>query len=450
MRPGPTEIRRDRRTSVPSAEGHHLLAQVEGGPRAIIGAAITTFFVAPAWQERLSGSRACGEVVDNDGDPAQSARESYRGGMGLGWERSPSGWRWLVVGGAVAVLVVLPGLVAAVPARDRPVAATELLARVLGSDGVPYQGYAEARAGLGLPDVPRAGRVVALLGETTRMRAFVAGPEVWRVDELTPIGERDLYHTRWGTWLWDSGERRAVATTGEAAVRFARPADLLPPELGRRVAAAAGNGEVTRLGARRVAGVHALGLRVTPGSPGTTVARADLWADPASGLPVRVELTARGQDEPIVTSAFLDLRLGAPGADVVRFAVPDDADVQHDQAPDLARTIDRFSPFVLPDLLAGRARRTQVASAASTYGRGFELVAVLAFPARFSPRTRDFLAKVPARAGPWGEASVIATPLLNGMVFERDGVGYALAGTVTQPVLDRVAADLAGRGVVLR
>ncbi len=89
-------------------------------------------------------------------------------------------------------------------------------------------------------------------------------------------------------------------------------------------------------------------------------------------------------------------------------------------------------------------------SAASTYGRGFELVAVLAFPARFSPRTRAFLDKVPTRDGPWGRASVIATPLLNGMVFERDGVAYALAGTVTQPVLDRVAADLARDGVAGR
>ena len=128
------------------------------------------------------------------GDPAESAGGSYRGGMRLGWERSPSGWRWLILGAAAAVLVALPGLVAAVPARDRAVAAEELLARVLGSDRVAYQGYAEARAGLALPDVPRAGRVVALLGETTRMRAFVAGPEAWRVDELTPIGERDLYH----------------------------------------------------------------------------------------------------------------------------------------------------------------------------------------------------------------------------------------------------------------
>jgi hypothetical protein len=241
-----------------------------------------------------------------------------------------------------------------------------------------------------------------------------------------------------------------VATRGEAAVRFARPADLLPPELGRRVAAAAGAGEVTRLGARRVAGVHALGLRIVPRSAGTTVARADLWADPASGLPVRVELTAKGQREPIVTTAFLDLDLGPPDPATVRFAVPGDADVHREEAPDLARAIHRYSPFVLPDRLDGRPARTEVASAASTYGQGFELVAVVAFPARFSPRTRSFLERVPTRRGAWGEASVIATPLLNGMIFERQGVAYALAGTVTQPVLDRVAADLARDGVALR
>jgi hypothetical protein len=180
------------------------------------------------------------------------------------------------------------------------------------------------------------------------------------------------------------------------------------------------------------------------------VARADLWADPASGLPLRVELTPRGRLDPIVTSAFLDLELGPPDPASVRFAVPADADVQHNQAPDLARAIDRFSPFVLPDRLDGRARRTEVASAASTYGRGFELVAVVAFPAQFSSRTRDFLERAPTRAGAWGEASVIATPLLNGMIFERQGVAYALAGTVTQQVLDQVAADLAQARVTPR
>jgi outer membrane lipoprotein-sorting protein len=355
-----------------------------------------------------------------------------------------------VVGGVVAGLVALPGLVGAVPGRDRPVAAAGLLARVLGSERVAYQGYAESRAGLGLPDVPRAGRVVALLGERTRMRAFVAGPHSWRVDELTPIGERDLYADGSTTLAWDSAERQVTVTDGEAAVRFARPADLLPSELGRRVAAAAEAGEATRLGARRVAGVQALGLRIVPRSDGTTLARADLWADPATGLPVRVELTAKGQDGPIVTASFLDLRLGAPDPGHVRFDLPADAEVQRDQAPDLARAIDRFSPFVLPDLLAGQPRRTRVAGAAATYGQGFDLVAVLAFPAGFSPRTRAFLDEVPIRKGPWGNASVIATPLLNGMIFERDGVAYALAGTVTQPVLDRVASELTHHGVASR
>jgi hypothetical protein len=366
------------------------------------------------------------------------------------WEWAPAGWRWLVVGLAVVTLVGLPVVVGAVPVADRRVTAEELLARVQGSAGVAYQGYAESRAGLGLPDVPRAGRVVALLGETTRMRAFVAGPDVWRVDELTPIGERDLYHQVWGTWWWDSGERRAVITTGEAAVRFARPADLLPPELGRRVAAAVAPGEVRRIGPRRVAGVDALGLRITPRSPDTTLARADLWVEPQSGLPVAVELTAKGAGEPIVTTAFLDLRRRPPRAGDLRFTLPADADIQIDGAPDIARAIDRFSPFVLPDVLAGQPRRTRVGGAAATYGRGFELVAVLAFPARFSPRTRDFLDKVPTRSGPWGVASVVATPLLNGMVFEHGEVAYALAGTVPQPALERVAARLARDGVAVR
>jgi len=369
--------------------------------------------------------------------------------MLFGWEPARRGWRWLVVGVGVVLLVALPVVVRALPVSDSSVPAVELLNRVKASAAVPYQGYVEGRGGIGLPDVPRAGRVVALLGETTRMRAYVAGPERWRVDELTAIGERDLYREPWGTWLWDSGERRAVATVGEAAVRFARPADLLPPELGRRVAAAAEPSEASRLPARRVAGVEAVGLRITPRSPDTTVARADLWADPRSGLPVRVELTARGASAPIVTTAFLDLRLRAPEPGLLGFAAPDDAEVQTDATPDVARAID-FSPFVLPDSLAGQPRRTRVARAASTYGRGFGLVAVLAFPARFSPRTRDFLDKVPAKAGPWGVASVVATPLLNGMVFERGEVAYALAGTVPQPVLERVATELARDGVGLR
>src|SRR6266487_3268102 len=85
-------------------------------------------------------------------------------------------WRWVVLLAAVAVLAALPALAGALPVPGRGVPAATLLARVQASAPVPYQGYAESRAGLGLPDVPNASGVVALLGETTRMRAWVASP----------------------------------------------------------------------------------------------------------------------------------------------------------------------------------------------------------------------------------------------------------------------------------
>ena len=360
------------------------------------------------------------------------------------WARS---WRWLVLVGAVALLAALPALVAAMPVSAPALGAAELLAKVRGSTATPYQGYAESRASLGLPDLPVVGRQTALLGTTTRIRAWVASPTLWRVDELTAIGERDLYHDESGTMEWDSGSRRVERTFGDPIVRFARPADLLPPELGRRLAAAATSEEVRPLPARRVAGMEALGLRITPRSPTTTVSRVDLWADPSSGLPVRVELTARGGGGPIIVTGFLDLRRQAPDASTVRFQVPPDAEVNIDEAPDLARAVDRFSPFVLPDSLGGSPRRTEVASAASTYGQAYDLVAVLAFPARIGQRTRDFLEAVPSKQGPWGRASEIATPLLNAMVFERDEAVFALSGTVGFHTLEGIAAQLARQGV---
>jgi hypothetical protein len=363
--------------------------------------------------------------------------------------RRARSWRWLVLVGAVALLASLPALVAAMPVPASPVGAAELLAKVSGSTGVPYRGYAESRASLGLPDLPVVGRQTALLGTITRIRAWVASPTVWRVDELTAIGERDLYHDESGTLEWDSGSSRVERTVGDPVVRFARAADLLPPELGRRLAAAASVGEVRSLPPRRVAGVEALGLRITPRSPTTTVSRVDLWADPSSGLPVRVELSARGSGGPIIVTSFLDLRREAPAAATVRFQVPPGARVDFEDAPDLAGAVDRFSPFVLPDSLGGAPRRTKVASAASTYGQGYDLVAALALPAR-GRRTRDFLAAMPSKQGPWGNASEIATPLLNTMVFERDGAMVALSGTVGFDTLEGIATQLARQGVGVR
>ncbi len=53
--------------------------------------------------------------------------------------------------------------------------------------------------------------------------------------------------------------------------------------------------ELSRLPARRVAGRSAAGLRLVPADPASTIARVDVWADEASGLPLRVEVY--GEDD---------------------------------------------------------------------------------------------------------------------------------------------------------
>jgi hypothetical protein len=149
-----------------------------------------------------------------------------------------------------------------------------------------------------------------------------------------------------------------------------------------------------------------------------------------------------------LTASFLELEQVPPPPELVEFTVPRGADVHSTSAPDFARAVDHFSPFVLPDALAGAHRRMEVGGAAATYGEGFSVVAVLALPERFSPD--DELTGLPPRAGPWGNALAVSTPLLNGMLFESNGVAYVLGGSVEMTVLERFATRLASGELEVR
>jgi len=353
--------------------------------------------------------------------------------------------RWLAVAASTMVLALVPGVVGLIPARNSDVGASILLRRVVESERVAYSALAVSGAGLKLPDVRGAGRLAALFGETTRMRVWYRSPLSWRVDEIHPLGERDIYKDETGTWFWDSGNRQATRAGGLETVRFARPADLLPSELGRRLAAYATPDEVTRLGPRRIAGIDAQGLRISPRDPDTTLAHADVWADPQNGLAVRVEVTARGMEEPIISSSFIDLEQSSPDPELVHFAVPSGAETNFTVAPDFASAVDRYSPFVLPDVLAGEKRRSEQRVGGATYGGGYSLIAALALPVRFLPQDR--LSALPEVPGPWDSARLAQSPLLNALTVVDGEAAYVLGGTVSSERLIELASDLARRGL---
>lgn len=353
--------------------------------------------------------------------------------------------RWGAAGALTASVVAAPSVADRLPVRADRVEPRALIERMVASEGVAYSGYAESTSAIGLPDVPQVGRLVDLLGETSRLRVWFRSPESWRVDTLTRTEERGTYADGGSTWLWDSGEQRAIRVLGEPRVRLPRAADMVPPELGRRLARlVTPEDRVSAIGARRVAGRAAAGVRIEPGGAATTVRRVDLWADPDSGLPLRVEVTAKGQDRPLVTTSFLDLDVADPGADLVTFRLPPGRGVDVTTAGDLAARLDEELEVPLPDTLGGLAKRATVARSAATYGTGFGIVAVVALPPHLAYRVERRLTAPFAmvREGGYGTATVVVTPLLTGLLVVSDGLGYVVSGAVPVSTLEAVATDL--------
>ena len=125
--------------------------------------------------------------------------------------------------------------------------------------------------------------------------------------------ERDVYQTPDAQYVWDFGDSQLTRIVGDQPVRLPRAADLTPPELARRLLGIAAGDRLEPVAGRRVAGIEAAGLRIVPATADTTVDHIDVWADPATGLPVQAEVTARGGQRPVFVTRFLELALDRPG-----------------------------------------------------------------------------------------------------------------------------------------
>jgi hypothetical protein len=361
--------------------------------------------------------------------------------------------RWAVVGAVLAVLVALPVIIRVWPVSAAGVAPAVLRDRIRNSVDQPYQGYAQAIGTLGLPSLPQLSDVTDLLSTTTELRTWYAAPDRWRVDQIGPGEEQDLYERPDGEYRWDYTDEQLVRVIGDQPVRLPRAADLTPPELGRRVLAATTGDPATALPDRRIAGTAAQGLRVTPADPSTTIAHIDIWAMPGTGLPLQVEITAKGGLRPVLTARFLSVDPHAPSADVITPpAARAGIGYTTTETPDLVSAINRFSRATLPDELGGRPRRDALngVSAAGIYGRGLTELVVLAAPGRVGRDAYDAIAKYGTTVRYPGDndddpAKIISTSLLSVLVVRNRAVRqtYLVAGFVQPAVLRSAGAELA-------
>jgi hypothetical protein len=267
---------------------------------------------------------------------------------------------------------------------------------------------------------------------------------------LTPVGERDTYHVDGREYVWDFGFDQLTELTGNPALRLPRAADLLPPDLARRLLGRVPDDPVSPLPSRRIAGLTADGLRLTPADPDTTVGRVDVWADPATGLPLRVEVAPRtAPDLPLLITELQDVDLRAPNEAVLAPPRPPGGSRVRASANDLGSALRVLDAAAPPRRLAGRERVPLPGDAlpgVGVYGSGLAGFVLV-------PVSRGIAGRVLDGAGaagatpitlPRGRAVRIGTPLLSLAVRGGRGGGVLLVGTVGPDVLERAVVELSG------
>ncbi|MET0692789.1 MAG: hypothetical protein ABWY56_02605 [Propionibacteriaceae bacterium] len=351
--------------------------------------------------------------------------------------------RWLVVLLTAAALVVVPLAVSARPVSRSTVTAEALAERVQRSASIGWSGSVQTAGTLGLPDSDSFANLADLLGESNSLRVWWRGSDDWRVDRIRSTGETDLFRQRGVSvrWVFES-ETATVAPV--STIRLPDASDLLPPSLARSMLQGVRADELSRLPDRRIAGIEAPGLRLSPNQTGSTIGHVDVWADEATGLPLRVEVFGRGEQRPVLTTAVQDLDLSTPPEATTDFLAPAGITVNYEDSVDVAASANAFAPFDLPAALAGlTARSGEDPGAVGVYGRG--PTTLIAMPLRgqvlrpIRAQLRDSTAAEETGVGtlaPVGPISLLATSGRGGRG------GFLLAGTVDSQTLERAATEL--------
>jgi outer membrane lipoprotein-sorting protein len=268
------------------------------------------------------------------------------------WSVVPVTRKWLRWMPAVAVPAVIAGgvLVGSLPASaGDPLparTAQEVLAMIAQHQEKSLSGTLEQTSELGLPQLPKAGPEAAspetawleLLSGPHTARVYLDGPENARIQVMDRMAERNAVRHGDELWFYNSRDNTAVHAKVPAGTEHDRTGPggaLTPEELAAVILAKLEKTSDVTVGADvRVAGRAAYNLVLTPQSTGTLMGSIAISVDGESGLPLGVELKARGQAEPAFSVAFTNLSLDAPDASVFEFSPPAGATVKEITVPE--------------------------------------------------------------------------------------------------------------------
>ncbi len=316
--------------------------------------------------------------------------------------------------------------------------------------GTSFSGTLKQTSNLGLPELPQNGPGASsqdtawleLLTGPHTARLYRDGAANARVQVLDRLAERDVIRHGNELWFYNSKDNTAAhAVLPPGAEKHPQPGQdsvPAPDALAEKLLSQLDRSSDVAVGSDvEVAGRAAYQLVLTPKSAATLLASVAISVDGLSGMPLGVQLTARGQADPAFSVEFTKLSLGAPDAAVFNFSPPPGATVKELSVPAHKAAGPKDRP--------GAAAKDTGKDKAKVSGTGWESVVELpagsltkAAPDRQGqPGTMASLlaqASVPVAGG-----RLLSSALLNVLILDD---GRIFAGSVP---LERLQAAAAAR-----
>jgi outer membrane lipoprotein-sorting protein len=187
-----------------------------------------------------------------------------------------------------------------------------------------------------------------------------------------------------------------------------------------------------------VAGKAAYTVRISPSRNGGLIGGAELSWDASTGLPLRAAVYAKGSSAPVIELAATEISYEPVPSSVFDIATPPGAKVQEVSTPKEDAGPSTPSGRATP---GGGGTKPKI----TTHGEGLEAIALLESPVpagtagKSSPALPEGLQKVSINGA---SATELPTPLGTLLTFERSGIRYLLAGSVTPAAIEAFARGL--------
>jgi outer membrane lipoprotein-sorting protein len=337
----------------------------------------------------------------------------------------------ILAGSLITTAQAAPGLPARTPAQ--------LLAQVADATTPPLTGTVVETASFGLPQLPATGSptsLSSLLTGSHTIRVWYASPRHFRLAVPQSLSESDVIRDGGTAWLWQSTLNKVTKYTLPAHAPAKAPAKdtvpaqpVTPQQAAQQVLAAVGPTTAVSVSSNvSVAGQAAYALVLAPKDHRSLVGQVQIDVDGKNGVPLRLQVFARGASTPAFQVGYTAVQFVTPAAADLTFTPPPGAAVteenlsggDHGKAPD-TNGVTTIGKDWLTVLKLPSADLTP-----SVHGSG------AAAPGDGDAVLNALLAAATPVHGAWGSGRLLRTSLVSVLITDA---GPAYVGAVEPSVL---------------